>query len=124
MVCRAAKTRPQTGGSFAGRSRVARGSAGRSRVADFSSRSGKTRVAGRPATGYILLYLRSGWPPTRADPRRGAQKKSVLGVYGGKGGFELFIHQTEKLSVRHSKFPQFPNLSLNPLRAESVRKGF
>ena len=102
MARRGSKTRPQTGGSFAGRSRVARGSAGRSRVADFSSRSGKTRVAGRPATKYILLYLSSAWPPTRADPRRGGQKKSVLGVYRGKGGCEFCIHQTEKLSVRHS----------------------
>lgn len=96
MARRGSKTRPQTGGSFAGRSRVARGSAGRSRVADFSSRSGKTRVAGRPATGYILLYLSNR---VATDPRRptlGCPKKSVLGVYGGKGGFEFLIHQTEK----------------------------
>ena len=74
MHRRGPKISPRASGLTVGRSWVARGSMGRSRVADFSSRSGKTRVAGRPATKYILLYLTSGWPPTRADPRRGAQK--------------------------------------------------
>ena len=60
MARRGSKTRPQTGGSFAGRSRVARGSAGRSRVADFSSRSGNSRVADPPGFGYILLYSITG----------------------------------------------------------------
>ena len=55
-----------------GRSWVARGSVGRSRVAYFSSRSGNSRVADPPGFGYILLYSITGWPPTRADPRQGA----------------------------------------------------
>ena len=35
------------------------------------------------------------------DPRRptpGSSKKNVLGVYGGKGGFEVLTPRTEKLS--------------------------
>ena len=45
MNRRGPKISPQAGGLTVGRSWVARGSVGRSRVADFSSRSGNSRVA-------------------------------------------------------------------------------
>ena len=69
MARRGSKTRPQTGGSFAGRSRVARGSVGRSRVAYFSSRSGNSRVADPTRFEHIQLESLTEWPPTRVDPR-------------------------------------------------------
>ena len=87
MRRRGSKISPRAGGLTVGRSWVARGSVGRSRVAYFSSRSGNSRVADPPGFEYIQLYSLTGWPPTRADPRQGA-KKSVLGVYGGKGGLK------------------------------------
>ena len=86
MRRRGSKISPRAGGLTVGRSWVARGSVGRSRVAYFSSRSGNTRVADPHRFEYIQWSL-TVWPPTRADPRQGA-KKSVLGVYGGKGGLK------------------------------------
>jgi len=84
-----------------GRSWVARGSVGRSRVAYFSSRSGNSRVADPHRFEYILLYSNTVWPAARADPRWGVKKNRARSLRGG-GGFEMLIPQTEKLSVRHS----------------------
>ena len=55
MRRRGSRKSPRPGGSIVGRSWVARGSVGRSRVADFSSRSGNTRVVGPPVFEYIQL---------------------------------------------------------------------
>ena len=49
------KISPRAGGLTVGRSWVARGSVGRSRVAYFSSRSGNSRVADPPGFEYIQL---------------------------------------------------------------------
>ena len=49
---------------------------------------------------YYYTPIRCGRRP--APTRAGVSKKIVLGVYGGEGGFEMLIPQTEKLSVRHS----------------------
>ncbi len=49
---------------------------------------------------YYYTLIRCGWRP--AQTHAGVSKKTVLGAYGGKGGFEMLIPQTEKLSVRHS----------------------
>ena len=76
MRRRGSKISPRAGGLTVGRSWVARGSVGRSRVAYSSSRSGNTRVADPHRFEYIQLYSLTVWPPTRADPRRGAPKKS------------------------------------------------
>ena len=67
---------------------VARGSMGRSRVADFSSRSGNSRVGDPHRFGYIPLYSITVWPATRADPRRGAQKIRARSLRGERG-FEV-----------------------------------
>ena len=60
MRRRGSKISPQAGGLTVGRSWVARGSVGRSRVAYFSSRSGNSRVADPPGFEYILLYSITG----------------------------------------------------------------
>ena len=60
MHRRGPKISARAGGLTVGRSWVARGSMGRSRVADFSSRSGNSRVADPPGFEYILLYSITG----------------------------------------------------------------
>ena len=67
-----------------GRSWVARVAERPARVADFNSRSGNSRVADPHRFEYILIYVITVWPPTRDE----AEKKFVLGVYGGKGNFK------------------------------------
>ena len=70
-------------------SRVARGSRGSlvrpARVADFSSRSGNTRVAGvTPFWVYIIIH-QYGVRPTRGRATKKLSETLVLGVYGGEG---------------------------------------
>ena len=86
-------------------SRVARGSLVGRRVARGSLILAPVREKrgsrGDPLLNiYYYTLLAGGLRP--APTHAGVPKKSVLGVYGGKGGFEILIPQTEKLSVRHS----------------------
>ena len=56
-----------------------------SRVADFSSRSGNTRVAGvTPFWVYIIIH-QYGVRPTRGRATKKLSETLVLGVYGAEG---------------------------------------
>ena len=55
-----------------------------SRVADFSSRSGNTRVAGVTPFWVYIIIDQYGVRPTRG---RATKKTLVLGFYGGEGGY-------------------------------------
>ena len=60
-----------------------------SRVADFSSRSGNTRVAGvTPFWVYIIIH-QYGVRPTRGRATKKLSETLVLGVYGGEGVNQL-----------------------------------